>query len=391
MKGVTGVLALTILTLSSCQIEKVAIPHTDAQLALHGVLSPTAFSQVVLLERTRNGTVQLTDPPFDLSEPVASDAGIAEFGALVSLTTPDGSTINATEDFFTRLDHKGKGIYRFPILGSTLTRGGAYRLHVISTQGEQLSAVTYVPSGAAVDTSEKGTFDRSRDTLFVEWPVTPGARSYYVRIETPYGPRAFFTQDTHVRLPGELRNANVTSLPRVFIPGFPQAVTVSAVDSNFYDWYRTHNETISGVGLVSRVAGGTGVFGSLVRVRFAEYTVTQPKTQSYEGEFRVAGTELEQRASRYLGFTIFLESKTSRADQGDAVSGRYEVRPRFGYSGCLQCGMLGTIKNGAFRLAMLSSWTARDTVDLFVGQLRGDTLDGSFAIQGGAAKFARQH
>ena len=75
-----------------------------------------------------------------------------------------------------------------------------------------------------------------------EWTATPGARSYFVRVETPYGPRTFFTESTRVRLPAMLRNADVDALPHVFIPGFPQAVTVSAVDSNYYDWYRTHND-----------------------------------------------------------------------------------------------------------------------------------------------------
>ena len=79
-----------------------------------------------------------------------------------------------------------------------------------------------------------------------------GARSYFVRVETPYGPRAFFTDDTRVRLSGDLRNADADGLPRVFIPGFPQAVTVSAVDSNYYDWFRTHNDVLSGTGLLNQ-------------------------------------------------------------------------------------------------------------------------------------------
>ena len=45
------------------------------------MLSATAPSQVVLLERTRNGSVQLIAPPFDVTDPVVSDEGIAETGA----------------------------------------------------------------------------------------------------------------------------------------------------------------------------------------------------------------------------------------------------------------------------------------------------------------------
>ncbi len=53
--------ALSLLTLlgSACEIEKAAIARPPAQLALHGMLSATAPSQVVLLEHTRTGSVQL--------------------------------------------------------------------------------------------------------------------------------------------------------------------------------------------------------------------------------------------------------------------------------------------------------------------------------------------
>src|SRR5262252_7698031 len=71
------------------------------------------------------------------------------------------------------------------------------------------SAETSVPEGAAVVVAEQATFDRSRDTVVYEWPKSPGARSYFVRIETPFGPRSFFTDSTRVRLPGGLRNVDI--------------------------------------------------------------------------------------------------------------------------------------------------------------------------------------
>ena len=39
---------------------------------------------------------------------------------------------------------------------------------------------------------------------------------------------------------------------------------------------------------------------------------------------------------------LYMESRAARADQANAVSGRIIARPRFGYSGCLTCGVLGT-------------------------------------------------
>src|SRR5688572_7132863 len=99
-------LALLVL-LAACEIEEIGIPRTDAQVAVHSVLSASAPTQVVLLERTRNGTVAITAPAFEVPDPVLSDEGIAESNAIVTLTTPRGATLVAREDFATRGDGKG--------------------------------------------------------------------------------------------------------------------------------------------------------------------------------------------------------------------------------------------------------------------------------------------
>lgn len=135
-------------------------------------------AQVVLLERTRNGSVYLSAPSFDLADPLGSDAGIAESGAMVTLTTPSGQTLVAREDKASRNDGTGAGVYRFTLPGNSLVRNGAYHLAVRTTDGALLAADTSVPGGTTAD----------------------------------------------------------VAAPRVFIPGFPQAITVSAVDSNYYDW-----------------------------------------------------------------------------------------------------------------------------------------------------------
>ena len=382
--------AVLLLLLSACEIEKVAIPRTEARLAIHGVLSATALTQVVLLERTRTGSVAIRAPPFDLADPVVSDEGIAESGALVRLTTPDGQTLFAREDNTVRDDRKGAGIYRFALPGTALTRNGTYRLSVRTTRGEELTAETTVPEGVAAVAAEALTFDRARDTVVIEWPAAPGARSYFVRVETPFGPRSFFTDSTRVRLTGELRNVDVETLPRVFIPGFPQAVTVSAVDSNYYDWYRTHNERLSGTGLINRVQGGIGVFGSLVRLRFQDVRVVAPQPEPAAGTFRFVGTPEERATTPYLSLELYVESHAARGDQADALSGRYEVRPRLGYSGCLTCGLLGTARNGRIELALLGGWFASDTVQIFTGEIRGDTIVGVYSGFGGPVHFVKQ-
>jgi len=375
---------------AACEIDRTAIPRTDPQLALHGVLSVTASSQVVLLERTRTGRVSLVAPPFDVGDPVVSDEGIAETGAQMTLLWPDGTTSIAKEDNTTRSDGKGQGIYRFAIDGSQLQRNATYRLTVRTTKGEVLTAETSVPGGAPAATASSATMDRSRDTLVLTWPATPGARSYFVRVETPLGPRSFFTEGTEVQLPGLLRNTERDELPHVFFPGFDQAVTVSAVDSNYYDWYRTHNDALSGEGLINRVSGGLGVFGSLVRLRFDSLTIVAPQTRPVEGHYQFYGTQAEALGTRYLSFDIYVEAPAARKDQSDALSGRYRPRPRIDYFGCPVCGFLGSARDGHVELALLKDWSGADTVEVFNGQLFGDTLVGVFRFGGGPFRFVRQ-
>jgi hypothetical protein len=379
-----------VLLLAACEFDRVGIPRTDAFVSMHAVLSVSAATQVVLLERTRNGSVFIVSPPFDLVDPVMSDEGIAESGATVLLVSPAGDTVQAREDYTTRGDGRGQGIYRAAVRGSDLQRGAPYRLVVQTTRGELLGATTSVPVADADTLRDIALFDRSRDTITVSWPATPGARAYFVRIETPFGPRSFFTDGTTLRLTGDLRNVDVDELPRVFIPGFPQAVTVSAVDSNFYDWYRSSNNTLTGAGLVNRVTGGLGVFGSLVRLHLQELRVVTPQTEAVAGTFHVNGTPLEVSTTPYLRLELFVESRATRDGQGDALSGRYDVRPRFGYSGCLECGLLGTVKDNRVELALLRDWTATDTVEMFTGELRGDTIVGSYRGFGGPVRFVRR-
>jgi hypothetical protein len=378
-----------IAAVSACEIEKIAIPAPPKVLALHGVLSASAPSQVVLLERTLNGSVSVNAPPFDLESPLGSDSGIAEPNARMTLTTPDGKVVEAVEDALVNFGHVGTGIYRFYIAGSSLVRGAAYRLNVTTAAGEVLTAETSLPGGTAADVAEAATFDRSKDTMMVSWPAVAGARSYFVRIETPFGPRSFFTDSTHVRLTGDLRNIELDALPRVFIPGFPQAITVSAVDANYYDWFRTHNGPLTGQGLVSRVTGGLGVFGSLVRLTFREAEVTAPQPEPIAGRFDFMGTPDDAAATPYLQFNLYVESAASRSDQGDALSGNYLKRSTFFLPGCAVCGLFGTVKNGHVELAFLRAWLASDTVEYFTGELRGDTLVGRYRGAGGVAQFLR--
>lgn len=381
------VLALVVF-LGGCKIEEVEIPRTKPRIALHAVLSATAPSQVMLLERTRTGSVTIMGEPFELENPFVNDEGIAEPDALATLVAPDGQVFIGREDLTP--GGSGAGVYRFPIPGSLLDRSGSYRLTVVTTTGETLRSETSVPDGVAAEVAKDTTFDRAADALLLAWPRAARARSYLVRIETPFGPRIFFTADTSVRLTGELRNVNLSTLRHVFIPGFPQAVTVSAVDSNFYDWYRSQNGELSGEGLINRVQGGLGVFGSLVRLRFVALTVVAPQPEPVAGTFVFAGTPDEQLSAPYTRLDLYVESRAARSDQDDALSGRYTRQMRLGDIGCAVCGLLGTARGNHIELAFLRDWFANDTAEYLTGELRGGTIVGQYRGRAGVARFVRQ-
>jgi hypothetical protein len=101
------------------------------------------------------------------------------------------------------------------------------------------------------------------------------------------------------------------------------------------------------------------------------------------------GTPVEQAGSPYLGFELYVESPAARADQGDALSGRSEKRLSIGESDPIR-GVLGTGSGGRVELAFLRRWSARDTVDTFSGEVRGDTIAGRFRGVGGVVQFVRQ-
>jgi hypothetical protein len=377
-----------LLLFAACEIEEVAIPQTQPKLALHAVLSATAPVQVMLLERTRSGAVNLVAPPFELENPFVNDAGIAEPGAVATMLTPSGQVIVGNEDLTP--GGSGAGIYRFSLPGDLLVRNAPYQLTVITAKGERLRAETAVPDGVAATFRELQTFDRGGDAIHLDWPRAAGARAYMVRIETPFGPRTFFTQDTTVRLAGDLRNADVSSLPHVFIPGFPQAITVSAVDSNFYDWFRTHNDELSGTGLINRVEGGLGLFGSLVRLRFDSLQVVAAQTDPVSGIFDFVGTPAEHVSTPYLTLEVYVESKAARSDQSDVLSGRYARQLRLGDVGCAECGLLGSRKGRNVQLVFLTDWFASDTAEILDGELHGDTIVGRYHAHGGIGRFVRR-
>ncbi len=373
---------LTTLGVVACDIGKVDVPTTTPTVVVHAVLNPGATSQLLLLERTLTGTQTVPDTSFDPNNPIATAGGIPISGATTEIIDSTGRIIRGIEDKLVATG-TGTGVYRFPLAGSALRLGARYQLHVHTLDGEDLTAFTRIPRP---DVSSNGsltrTLNRDHDTLNVTWPIAPLARTYGVRVESPFGPFFLFTDSTFFRLTGDTRNLFANNLQRVLIPGFRQDIFVLAVDSNFYDYYRTNNDPFTGAGIISRITGGIGLFGSIVTLQSGTLNVVADQTEPIEGRFRLT-PNVTTPAPLANTITLYVESKSVRSDVPDALSGRYTSTTR-------NDGIIGTQSGTTITFALLANQLAGDTVDVFTGELQGTTLTGTYRKAGGTTVFVKQ-
>jgi len=308
-------------------------------------------------------------------------------GAAVDILDSTGRVFRGVEDRTLPANNgKGAGVYCIPLFGASLVLGARYQLRVRTAQAETLTAFTRVPRPATRSTGGlTRTFNRDHDVMVLQWAPTPAARAYTVRIETPFGPFYLFTDSTHFRANGDLRNFFAPDLQRVFIPGFRQDMVIGAVDSNFYDYYRTTNDPFTGAGIISRVTGGLGLFGSLVELSTGSITTVADQTEPIEGRFRLLLTDQNTTSSYASQLTLYVESKPAREDLPTALSGRYTVS----LPSVRSDGIVGEMRGPSVTLALVQNQLSGDTAEVFTGTLKGDTLTGTYKIRGGSAVFVR--
>jgi hypothetical protein len=385
----SALLVAAATAVSGCELAETTVPSGSPRLVVHAVLSPTAANQVLLLERTWDGSTEIwkTGRAPNPSDPIGTGGGYGEVLAEIEVIRPDGSVVRATEARFVNTIY-GAGLYFLNIPSSSLTNGGSYQLRVRSSIGEELAAETTLPVFPPNVTNDLVTFDRQRDTLVLTWPPLAAAPAYHVVIDGPYGQTSFFTDSSHLRLTGSLRNVSVEGLPRVFQPGFTQSLTIAAIDSNYYGYFRSSNHSQTGMGLVNRVRGGFGVFGASAPVVRRRLRVVAPFDDPVEGNFRYLGTAADSARTLMIGLTVYVESKSSRATTPDAISGTFAARP--GVAIQATGGFLGTRYRDSLTIAFLNNQTLADTIDVFKGRLAGDTIIGEYRFRVGTWRFLRQ-
>ena len=358
---------------AACELATVSVPATTPRVVVHAVLNPSASSQIVLVERTLTGSVRVPDPHFDPNDPIVSSGGIPISGAQVEIIDSSGTAVAGVEEVKFLPGGQGRGVYQVPIVGGLLRLGQRYKLHIHTPQGEDVTAFTRIPAPEVTTTGGlTSTINRDHDTVNVAWNSAERARAYAMRVESPFGPFFLFTDSLHVRLTGDLRNLFAGQLERVLVPGFHQDIIVAAVDSNFFDYYRTNNDPFTGSGIISRINGGIGLFGSLVTLTNGTLTVIADQTEPIEGRFRA--TTVVDSAVPASTFNLYIESPAVRTDAPAALSGRYNTPAPFVHAD----GLIGTLKGNEVTIAFLSGQLASDTVDVFEGTLQDRTITGHY-------------
>jgi hypothetical protein len=373
------------VALAACDLGAVDVPRTRPSVVVHGVLNPSAANQVILVEKTLTGAIDIPDTSFDASSPIASAGGIPIGGATVEIIDSAGRVTRGIEDgTIATFPPRSTGVYRVPLAGTSLVLGARYQLHIHTPDGADVTASTRIPKPSVrVGGGLTRIFNRDHDMIATQWPAAAATRAYAVRIESPFGPFFLFTDSLSFRTTGDLRNLFSSDLERVFIPGFRQDIMVAAIDSNFYDYYRTNNDPFTGAGIISRVNGGLGMFGALVSINTGTITVTADQTLPIEGRFRLTPTTSD--VTTPTQFTLYVESPAAKADAPAALSGRYLL----GNSTTRGDGIVGQLRGPDVNLVLLNGQLAGDTVDVFIGELAGDTLRGSYQKLGTKAVFIR--
>ena len=282
------------LMVAACTFDKQVIAVPLSKVVVHAVLDPRDTLVDVLVERSLTGTITVPKVPYDPFDPINTSGGVPAKGAQVSITGPDGTTRGLEVTYPHTSSNYGAGRYVFRRM--IIRPGGKYTLNIRTADGIVVTGTTLVPNFvqdpfASVPIPFR-PFYRDRDTLRLSWSTVPNARTYGLRFESPFGAFQLFSDSTTYRVPGMLRNLFASELPRLFIPGFQQYYAVYAADTNFFDYYRSRNDPFTGSGIINRLEGGIGLFGSTVTITSDYVDVSQATTEPvFEGNYElVQGT-----------------------------------------------------------------------------------------------------
>jgi hypothetical protein len=252
---------LGTLVVAGCDLSS-ALRPTPRRAVVHAVLDAGSLEQFVFLEWAHTGSQVVGTGSFGATDPIA--------GAQVTITAPDSTVMTAEPEIDQSSRLLVPGFYRLSLVKyvTLLTPGGRYALKVILPSGEEITGTTTIPA-VAIPTATSLETLRFCDTLRLRWARVPNAAAYEVRIQVrgslpisgegdEIGTHVFFA-DSLATIPGSITDVRGNG---VFFPGFSYDIVVSAVDANYYDFYRTLPDPFTPA-LPTKLRGALGVFGSI--------------------------------------------------------------------------------------------------------------------------------
>ena len=339
--AVPRLLALA-LAVAGCSLEEVTIPLGERIIVVQSVLSldPDALAQYVLVEWSVTGTATIPDQD-SLRGPPRPPLPIS--GADVIVTRDDGDSIRFTEIPDTL------GVYRigWGDMVGFLAPGREYRLRVTVPDGRVVRGRTRMPGTPVVSglLPDGAPFNRDRDTLHVSWSGAQGSKGVFVQVRPRDVARwvrlVLWTDSTRFTIPGRLAFPLPSDSlpPDVWIAGTRETFTVAAMDTNFFDFFRTANDPFTGSGFANRLEGGLGVFGAMAPVS-RTYDVVADIDHPWEGRYRLM-TNMAGGSDDTL--TLFVTrdapSPVLIGALGVAADPLGFLAPRFEITGAVESGM----------------------------------------------------
>lgn len=381
--------ALTMMV-AGCEIASTTVPRTEFEIVVHAILNPSIRTQTFIVERTLTGSKAVVDSgPYDPTNPVLTGNGVPIAGATVVLTGPGGVSLTATE--MKTSGTNATGLYALdlnpwfdPATGTYARLGETYTLTV--TAGlKTVTGTTVVPLAVPFSSAPQSSFNRDHDSVVIVARDVSRARAYWVRVDAPVSPYSLLTFDQEFRLDGQTRNLFTQELVRVFFPGFLQTVTVAAIDTNVYDYYRSGSDPFSGSGLLTHLDGGVGVFGSVVVIDKRILDVTQDATGDTVEALYTLRSPNSASPSTPRQMRLYLESKGPTESSGDRITGSYLAGPN---TAPFRGALTGFRTGDAFELQILEGQSSARINTVLKASVHGDTIRGFFS-NGSSATYVK--
>ena len=309
-------------------------------------MNPSLAIQTVIVESTHSGAAPVDTVTYDPTNPIATGLGLPISHASVVVADTLGHSAEASE--------ASPGVYQ---LALPIIPGRRYSLQVITPLGT-VTGTTMVPLAMPLPlaTMPADTLDIATGRLVLYWNAVG---RYLLAVQSPLAEYNALLTDTTVTLTGALLDPQ-QNLSLVFVPGFTQTATVSAIDTNYFDWIRP--SILSDASQRTHLHGGYGFFGSLVILTARTVETVGPLTGPSTG----AWTATTAAAGLPASLTLYV-SAVHKADT--ALSGNYRLS-----GDTATHGLLGRLSNDSLHLDLLPAWSALDTLARLDGTVSGSTL-----------------